>query len=393
VWIGMLLKRTRVASLAFDALRPWRLPPELLAALVMVLAAFPTAYSGASGIFVMAAGAIIFTELRRAGARPQLAMATTVMSGALGVVVKPCLLVVIVASLNKEVTTDQIYGVGWKIFLITAVVLLIGGLLYRKGRFELAAPGEAARESGRTLVALLPYAVVTALVLLFYGYGLGTKVDEHSAPTVLPVLLLLLMVWDRRAARAAATGAGDAATRPAGADDAAARPAGFGRVLLEATSETSGHIGALLMLMGCSVCLGGIVERGNLMALVPQSLGGPVAAMALLVVVMVIIGMTMDPYGAVILVTVTLAQVAYRNGIAPLHFWIMVLAAFELGYVTPPVALNNLLTRRLVEREEPAALAPVPGASFFARNEAVILSCTILGVRLLLVAFLPFLWK
>jgi TRAP-type C4-dicarboxylate transport system permease large subunit len=388
VWIGMMLKRTRIATLAFDVIRPWKLPPEVLAALVMVLAAFPTAYSGASGIFVMAAGAIIFVELRRAGARPQLAIATTSMSGALGVVIKPCLLVVIVASLNKEVTTDQIYGMGWKIFLITAAVLLVSSLILARKRLQFAAPGPASRESGRKLVALLPFLVVTGLVLVFYSYGLGTKVDEHTAPTVLPVLLLLLVWWDRRAVRTIA------ATEPEAAKVAGVAPTtGYGRVLMDATSETSGHIGALLIMMGCSVCLGGIVERGNLMALVPQSLGGAAPAMALLVVVMVLVGMTMDPYGAVILVSITLAPVAYRNGIDPLHFWLMVLAAFELGYVTPPVALNNLLTRRLVENEEPEALRPVPGASFYARNEGVILCCLILGVRLLLVAFLPFFFK
>jgi TRAP-type C4-dicarboxylate transport system permease large subunit len=267
-------------------------------------------------------------------------------------------------------------------------MLLVASLILARKRLQIAAPGPASRESGRKLVALLPFLIVTALVLAFYSYGLGTKVDEHTAPTVLPVLLLLLVAWDRRAVKRIA------ATEPEAAKVAGVSPGtGFGRVLLDATSETSGHIGALLIMMGCSVCLGGIVERGELMSLVPQSLGGAVPAMALLVAVMVLVGMTMDPYGAVILVSITLAPVAYRNGIDPLHFWIMVLAAFELGYVTPPVALNNLLTRRLVENEEPEALAPVPGASFYARNEGVILCCLILGVRLLAVAFLPFLWK
>ena len=39
----------------------------------------------------------------------------------------------------------------------------------------------------------------------------------------------------------------------------------------------------------------------------------------------------MDALGAVVLVSVTLAKVAADNGIDPVHFWMMVLVAFELG--------------------------------------------------------------
>src|SRR5690606_22583533 len=100
VWIGMLLKRTELAQKVFAVFRPFNLPPELLAVVVVAIAAIPTAYTGASGIFVIAVGGLIYMELRRAGARRQLALAATAMSGSLGVVLRPCLLVVIIAALN-----------------------------------------------------------------------------------------------------------------------------------------------------------------------------------------------------------------------------------------------------------------------------------------------------
>ena len=74
-------------------------------------------------------------------------------------------------------------------------------------------------------------------------------------------------------------------------------------------------------------------------------------AMTALVGLMVLVGMTMDALGAVVLVSVTLAKVAYDNGIDPVHFWMMVLVAFELGYLTPPVALNHLLARQVIGPE------------------------------------------
>ena len=111
------------------------------------------------------------------------------------------------------------------------------------------------------------------------------------------------------------------------------------------------------------------------MGLVPQDLGSPVVMMSLLVVVLVVIGMVMDPYGAVILVSASIASVAYKNGIDPIHFWMVVLTAFELGYLTPPVALNHLLTRQVVGDLETEGAYEVRG-SYWRRNERILLPVT-----------------
>ena len=71
--------------------------------------------------------------------------------------------------------------------------------------------------------------------------------------------------------------------------------------LIDATMESSIHIGALLVLMELSVALGGVVERAEIMSLFPQDSGGPVGAMTALVGLMVLVGMTMDALGAVVL--------------------------------------------------------------------------------------------
>ena len=159
---------------------------------------------------------------------------------------------------------------------------------------------------------------------------------------------------------------------------------------VSATVESSGHIGALLVVMAASVGLGGVVERAEVMNLFPADLGGPVGAMSALVFIMVLVGMTMDALGAVVLVSVTLAQVAYQNGIDPVHFWMMVLVAFELGYLTPPVALNHLLARQVIGEEANLENDIVDG--FWARNEHLWLPMLVMGTALLIVAFVPFLW-
>ena len=390
VWAGMLLKRTRVAHLGFDLLRPWKMPPELLAALVVLVAAVPTAYSGASGIFVIAVGALIFRELTASGARPQLALAATAMSGSLGVVLRPCLLVVIVAYLNPP-TTDVLYGWGKWVFLLTGGLFAGIVLLTREGPLKVASRAVALPASLKAAAALLPYVGVLVGVLALYRVLLDAHLDEHTAPVILPVALLAIIAleaWRRRRTPSPATQASFAELSgdPPPPRDSAP---------LAATSETAGHIGALVLLMSLSIALGGVFERSEIMTALPADLGSPWLTMAVLVVVLVVIGMLMDPYGAVILVSATIADVAYTNGIDEAHFWMVVLVAFELGYLTPPVALNHLLTRQVVGADTvDAALAAdrAPGQSFWRRHERYVLPITVMATALVLVAFVPLLF-
>ena len=83
-------------------------PSPVWLGVVGLAAAVPTAYTGGSGAFVMAAGALIYHEVRIAGASHAYALGATAMSGSLGVVLNPSLVILSIAAVNKEVTSDEI---------------------------------------------------------------------------------------------------------------------------------------------------------------------------------------------------------------------------------------------------------------------------------------------
>ncbi|MFY9180446.1 MAG: TRAP transporter large permease subunit [Venatoribacter sp.] len=396
VWIGMLLKRTELAEKVFNVFRPFKLPPEILAVVVVAIASIPTAYTGASGIFVIAVGGLIYNELRRAGARRQLALAATAMSGSLGVVLRPCLLVVIIAALNSDVTTDQLFGWGVRVFFLTIMLFSIMALITRNGPARLEMPEGVFPEFVQALKLLIPYVILISITLVVYALVLNAYLDEFSAPFILPVLLIVVLIYERVAQEKAILQHENMnidyvehRIEHAWEDLREGRDS-LEKTIREATTETTGHIGALLMLMGLSVSLGGMVERADLMSMVPAMFDSVWAAMFALVVVLVLIGMFMDPYGAVILVSATIASIAYKNGIDPVHFWMVTLVAFELGYLSPPVALNHLLTRQVVGEEEVRlANEESAGLSFWYRHEKILLPLVTMLTALLIVAFVP----
>ena len=213
---------------------------------------------------------------------------------------------------------------------------------------------------------------------MFYGFALDTYLDEFSAPIVLPVLVAVVVIFERKFSRNfkdrnEELGASPTVTKAFGT----------------AVDNSAIQIGALLMLMACSFTVGGIIERGGGVLMIPEAFSSIYAAMAFLVLFLVLIGMIMDPFGALILVTGTIAPVAYAQGIHPIHFWMTCLMAFELGYLSPPVSLNHLLTRQVVGDEE-VELALQEGDTFYYRHERLLLPLMVMATTLLLVAFGPF---
>ena len=381
IWAGMLLKQSRIVDLLMNVLRPWSLSPQLLTYLILLGASFATAYTGASGIFVIAAGGIIYHEVRASGGSRQFALAATAMSGSLGVVLRPCLLVVMIAALNKQVTTNSLYHWGFYVFLVTSTLFFLASQLLREQRATIESPRVAIPAMLRQLIPLLPYFAVVLGVVFIYEFALDTKLNEITAPTIMPVMLLIILIFDKL------TNKGKAELTP---DYASHRQNGVEKSIRFATNETIGHIGALLSLMTLSLAMGGVIERAELMGYFPKVFESHWTAMAFLVVTKVILGMFMDPFGAVVLVSGTLAPIAYANNIDPVHFWMMVLVAFELGYLLPPVAINQLLTRQVIgEDEVTTADQEVRHLGFYRRYERWILPLAVMAMGLSIVAFGP----
>ena len=317
----------------------------------------------------------MYDELRKAGAGRQLSLATTAMSGSLGVVLNPCLLIVVIAALNKEVTTSEMYGWGFWVFILSASLFSFIVCKTEGNWKPRPAPG-ALRLALKQLLPLVPYALTAAAVIFAIWVVLGLKFNEYSAPMILPLVMLALVVLD---------------SGKESKELSVSRMQTFFERSSNAASDSAVHIGALLALIGFSICLGGILERSDIVhAIFPETLTSPWIAMMVIVVMLTLIGMVMDPFGAVILVSATIAQPAIQIGVDPLHFWIVCLVAFELGYLSPPVALNHLLTRQVVGETE--VLAAERTGTFWHRYQRLLLPLAVMIPSLLLVAFVPMLF-
>ncbi len=385
IWGGMLFKQSHLVDLFMNLLRPWRLSPEALTFLVLMGAAIPTAYTGGSGAFVMAAGAIIYHEVRAVGGSSQFALAATAMSGSLGVVLRPSLLVVAIVAVNKEVTSSELFHYGLWVFALTSLLFLIVSQWRRERHtINVASPSVALPIMLRQIPPILPHIAVVALVLMFFTGALKTELNENTAATIMPIIMVMIVAADKFLL---ARGMGQPRLPSAYVMHREKR---FEPAMRTATNETVGHLGSYMFLILLSQSVGGVIERSEIIHMFPVMFSSPEVCMGFLMAVLVGLGMFMEPLGAILLVAGTLAPIAYKNGIDPVHFWVVVLMSFEVGYLMPPIALNQLLARHVVGDDVIAkADAEVAHLSFYRRYERWILPNIVMVMALLIVGWGP----
>lgn len=378
LWCGMLLKQTQVGERVFSLFTPWRLPPELLAFVAIVVMALPTAYTGASSIIILAMGAVVYRELRKVGTRRQLALAATAMSGSSGIVLKPCLIVIIVSILNKEVVSDDLFYWGVRVFLLTALVFFVYALIVRKDPLKIAPVNEALPDSLSNARPLMAYVIIFLLVSSAYYWVLDARLDQFSAPVILPVIIFWMIVYERLISKEKPL-----YNEPERIDTLPGS-------LTKSMTDASIHIGGLLMLMSTFMIMTSLGAE-TVSATFLYDVDNTYLIMGALMLMFVLIGMFMESMAAIGLVSLAIAPIAYEQGINPIHFWMTCLVALELGYLSPPVALSHIFTRQVVGEEE-AVAASQEGENFYYRHERLILPILVMGTTLLIVGFGPLIY-
>jgi TRAP-type C4-dicarboxylate transport system permease large subunit len=93
--------------------------------------------------------------------------------------------------------------------------------------------------------------------------------------------------------------------------------------------------------------------------------------------VLVLVGMLMDIYSAIVIVVPLILPLGRAYGIDPVHLGIVFLANLELGFLTPPVGVNLFLASLRFDR---------PVATIF---RSVIPMVLVFAIGVLLITYVP----
>lgn len=294
-----------------EALVGWM--PGGLAVFALAVCALFTAFTGASGITIIAMGALLYPALKQARYPERFSLGLVTTGGSLGLLFAPSLPLILYGVVS-ETRIDSLFRAGVlpglaMIVLLAAYCLWVNRSERRPlSSFDWREVAGAVRAAGWELP--LPVIVLGGI---YSGYF---AISEAAAVTALYVVVVEVFI--RRAIP-------------------------LSRLPL-IMRDSMTLVGGILLILAVSLASTNLMIDAEvpqrLLAVVGEVVSGPVTFMLALLLFMLILGAFLDIFSAIVLVVPLILPVAAQFGVHPVHLGIIFLATMQLGYLTPPVGLN-----------------------------------------------------
>jgi len=293
------------------------------------LCSFFTAFTGGSGVTILALGGLLLPLLGHAGYPERRGISLVTSASALGVLLAPSVPLIMYAIIARvPINTMFLAGLVPAVVMVVFLVL-VGG--YLKRVVPSIAPGTAPNTTPVTaqVVAARPSASAAWAAawaakweLLAPVVAVGSLVSGLATPTESAALT---------AAYAIATQALAHRELPL-------------RLLQRCFNEAAQIIGGVLLILGMALALTNyLIDAGIpdaaiewVQAVIPNK----AVFLLALTVFLLFAGALMEIFAAIVVLVPLLLPVAISYGIDPIHFGIIFLAAMEMGFLCPPAGMN-----------------------------------------------------
>ena len=298
----------------FQAVFSWF--PGGLTVMAVLVCAFFTTFTGASGVTILALGGLLSVILERAGYPKRFTVGLLTAAGSVGLLFPPSLPVIIYGVTAQTSIKDMfVGGLVPGVFLVLSVMAVGVVFSLKKGiprhRVHVKEAWAAFRESFWEL--LLP-------ILIFGLYFGGVTSLQESAAAA------LLYVW----------GVETFIKRDIRIRD-------LPRIFMACVPIIGGVLIILALANGLSYYIIDAQVPQKLSAWVAASISSKYVFLLILNLALLVVGCFMDIYSAILVVVPLIIPLGNLFGIHPVHLGIIFLANLELGYLTPPVGLNLYL--------------------------------------------------
>jgi tripartite ATP-independent transporter DctM subunit len=328
---GYLLGESRAAARLVrltDALLGWL--QGGLAIVSLVACAIFTAFTGASGVTIVALGALLFPALQRARYPDRFSLGLITTSGSLGLLFAPALPLILYGvvaqqmDLEQPVRIDDLFAAGLLPGLLMVVMLSAYSvwtsrhIRRSRARFSWREAALAAREGA--------FEIPLPVVVLGGIYSGALALSEAAAVTALYVLVVEVAIHREIPLR---------------------RLPGIMR-------ESMVLVGAIMIILGVSLASTNYLIDTEvpmrLFELIRSHIESKLTFLVLLNLFLLALGMMLDIFSALVIVVPVILPIAIGYGIHPVHLGIIFLANMQIGYITPPVGMNLFIASYRFER-------------------------------------------
>ena len=293
--------------------------PGGLAIVAIFACALFTAFTGASGITIVALGGLLYPALKQAGYLENFNLGLLTSSGSLGLLFAPSLPLILYGvvaqqmELEQTVSISDLFLAGIFPGLLMLVMLSIYAMMQPRDRTRResfhAATAIAAIRAAKWDIPL-PFLVLGGI------YGGYFAVSEAAAVTAIYVLVVEMLIM---------------------------RDIKFPD-LPEIMRDSMMLVGGILIIIGASLASTNYLIDAEvptrMFDFIQSHIDEKLTFLILLNIFLLILGMMLDIFSAIVLIVPILLPIAVGYGIHPAHLGIIFLANMQLGYFTPPVGMN-----------------------------------------------------
>ncbi len=291
--------------------------PGGVAIVCLFVCAFFTAFTGASGVTIIALGGLLYPILIEEGYSEQFSLGLITTCGSLGLLFPPSLPIILYGIIAK-VDIDDLFLAG----LVPGIILMV--ILGTYSVFK-ARKSETSRTFSWSVLAPAAwearYELPLPVFILGGVYGGFVTATEASALCAFYVLVINCFVT---------------------------KDISPTKDLPKVIVESLTLVGAILLILCCALGLTNYlvdeeVPMKNLEAM-RAFITNKWVFLLVLNVFLLMVGCLMDIFSAIIVVVPLILPIAEQFGVNPLHLAIVFLTNLEIGYITPPVGINLFIS-------------------------------------------------
>ena len=283
-----------------------------------VLCSCFTAFTGGSGVTILALGGLLLPLLLKAGYPENRGISLVTSASALGVLLAPSVPLIMYAIIAR-VPINTMFLAGLVPALVMVAFLLIFGGYLRPVSVRGSGPA-ALPVTARP--ALGPAVWAAKWEILAPVVAIGTLVTGLATPTESAAVTALYAILTQALGH---------------------RELGW-RLLGKCLSESAQIIGGVLLILGMALALTNyLIDAGipdAAIEAVQTAIPNKFVFMVALTLFLLLAGALMEIFAAIVVLVPLLLPVAMSYGVDPVHFGIVFLAAMEMGFLCPPAGMN-----------------------------------------------------
>jgi tripartite ATP-independent transporter DctM subunit len=297
--------------------------PGGLSLMSILICAFLTTFTGASGVTIIAVGTLLLFILKGSGYDERFGRGLLTASGSIGLLFPPSLPVILYGVVSMtNIKAMFVGGILPGVFLVLSLAAL-GVWRSRKDKvpripFDL-------RQALPALWRSLGEILLPLLILVLFLRGITTLVETGAVAVIYALVLEVVIHRDLKLRQL---------------------PAVFLKSVV--------ILGGILIILASASGFSYYIVDAQIPVQLTQWLRGhvtsPFVFLILLNLVLLVKGFFIDIFSAITIVVPLIAPLGAAYGINPVHLGVIFLANLELGYLTPPLGLNLFLASYRFEK-------------------------------------------